>query len=84
MISDGIDGSATSYTISYLDSISGDLCSSATIPASLCVEGMCNHTFEVSTSSCPPCVDINITIYVTNILGNGAISDPITIGCNEY
>lgn len=83
MISDGIDGSATSYTINYLDSISGDFCSSATIPASSCVDGTCNHTFEVSTSSCPPCVDINITVYSTNILGNGAISDPLTIGSFE-
>lgn len=84
MISDGIDGSATSYTINCLDSISGDLCSSVTIPASLCAERICNHTFEISTSSCPPCVDINITVYATNILGNGAISDPLTIGCFKW
>ena len=85
MISDGIDGSAISYTITYMDSITGDPCSLATITASSCVEGICKHTFEVSLSSCPPCVDINVTVYATNILGNGAIiSDPITIGCFEW
>ena len=76
-----IDGSAISYTLTYLDSITGDPCSTATIPSFSCVEGICNHTFEVSLSSCTPCVDINITVYATNILGNGAISDPLTIGC---
>ena len=83
MISDGIGGSVTSYTITYLDSTSGDHCSLVTIPASSCIGGMCNHTFEVATSSCPACVDINITVYATNILGNGTISDPLTIGCFE-
>jgi hypothetical protein len=80
MITDGIEGSTISYTITYVDSISGDFCNSVTIPASSCIDGMCNHTFEVTLSSCPPCVDINITVYATNILGNGAISDPLTIG----
>lgn len=82
MISDGIDGSSISYTITYMDSASGDLCSSVTIPASSCIDGICNHAFEVPLSSCP-CMDINITVYSTNILGNGATSDPLTISCFE-
>ena len=81
IISDTIDGSATSYTITYADSLSGSTCSSSTISASLCESGTCRHLYQVSNSSCPPCVDINITVFASNILGNGSTSDVITIGC---
>lgn len=78
MISDDIDGSATSYTISYTDSLSGRLCISSLI--SHCENRMCSHQYQLSDSTCPNCVDINITVFATNILGNGRSSDAITIG----
>lgn len=42
--------------------------------------GTCRHVFSVKNSSCPPCVSINITVFATNTLGDGALSDEITIG----
>ena len=68
----------------YSDSLLGTICSSATISANLCEDGTCNHLYQVSNSSCPPCIDINITVFATNILGNGATSDMITISCVLY
>ena len=79
-ISDGIEGSATSYTITYRDSTYNGICGSATIPASSCVGGMCSHTFEASTSVCPPLSDVNVTVFGTTQLGDGAVSNPVTVG----
>ena len=78
--SDGIDGSATSFSIIYSDSRSGSSCGSTVLPSSDCQAGICSHVFQINNSDCPPCVDINITAFSTNVLGNGAISDVVTIG----
>ena len=82
-ISDGIDGSATSYTITYTDTLSGDTCGRATIPASVCLNRMCSHVFEVSSSNCRPFSDINVTVFGTNILGNGTVAQSVTIGQDD-
>ena len=79
-ISDGIDGSATSYTVQYSDSVYGYKCGSATIPASGCQGSICTHVFDVSSSSCPSSADVNITVSATNILGEGLSSVPMSIG----
>ena len=79
-ISDGIDGSATSYTISYTDALSNEMCSAVTISASFCVNRMCSHLFEVSSSNCRPFADINVTVFGTNVLGNGTVAHSVTIG----
>ena len=79
-ISDGIDGSAFSYTVIYSDSISGILCSSETIPSSACVEGICIHSSTVdyhSVSGCFTSDTVSVTVLATNVLGNGSLSDPI-------
>ena len=50
MVSDDIDGSATSYTIEYSQTDSMSNCSdSVVIPASSCGNNVCNHVFYLST-----------------------------------
>lgn len=73
-ISEGIDGSVLSYAISYSDSVSGISCGSTIISASSCDHGKCSDVFEVSTSLCPPLVDIIVTVLATNVFGNGPTS----------
>lgn len=80
IISDGIDGSATSYTITYTDAVSSDMCSEVTVPATVCVKGICSHLFEVSSSNCRPFADISVTVFGTNVLGNGTVARSVTIG----
>ena len=79
-ITEGVDGSALSYTISYSDSVSGINCHSTTISASSCDDGICSDVFEASASLCPPLTDITVTVFATNILGNGPTSIPKNIG----
>ena len=69
-----------SYTISYSDSASGIICGSTTIPASSCEDGTCDDVFVVATSTCAPSTDITVTMFTTNVLGNGPISVPTKIG----
>ena len=77
MISDGIDGSATSYTLTYYNSVSGIICGSAIVPASTCVDGMCRHFFTYKESTCnSPSVSVNVTISAANLLGSGPPSHP--------
>ena len=73
-------GSIFAYTIIYSDSTSGSSCGLATIPASSCRGRMCSHIFEVSSSFCLPSADINVTVFATNILGEGQFSIPLTTG----
>ena len=79
-ITDSIDGSATTYTINYRDIVTDKICCSAVIPASLCEETICSHMFEISTSLCPPFTVISVTVFATNVLGNGPTSIPRIIG----
>ena len=79
-ITDGIEGYAISYTIIYTDAVHDVTCGTAAILASSCVSGNCSHTFELSTSSCHPYADISITVFGTNQLGNGSVSEPVTVG----
>ena len=78
-ISEGIDGSAKSYTITYSDSTSGSSCGSATIPASSCEGGVCSHGFDISSSPCRLSPDITLTAFPTNILRDGPSSEPVRI-----
>ena len=86
-LSDGIDGSALLYTLVYNNSVSGEGCGSATIPAFSCVDGVCWHSFTYEESGCSsPSTDINITILATNILGIGLPSEPILVHtmCDKF
>lgn len=76
-----LNGSATSYTINYFDSMSNISCGSVPIPVSSCVGGVCSSVFNVS-SSCSDSTGIILTVFATNILGNGTESEPklLTLG----
>ena len=60
--SDGIDGSATNYTIIYMysvsDSTSERTFDSITIPASACTQQICAHTLKINQSS--PCLILSL------------------------
>ena len=81
-ISDDIDGSPIRYTIIYSDSSNKKLCSMDIIEASSdsCEEDVCTHMFDVSSSSCSPSTDISVSVFATNILGDGPHSAAIQIG----
>ena len=76
-ITEGIDGSATSYTIVYTDA--GILCDFIKVPAFRCQGGLCSHLFDVSSSHCVNSTNISIAIYATNLLGDGPASEPFSI-----
>ena len=79
-ISDGFDGSATNYTITYSDSASGRTCDSVTISASACINGLCNHMFDIP-SACFNFDSIIITVFASSVLGDGPPSKSI---CLEF
>lgn len=76
-ITEGIDGSATSYTIVYTDA--GILCDFIKVPAFRCQGGLCSHLFDVSSSHCVNSTNISIAIYATNLLGDGPASEPFSV-----
>ena len=75
MISNGIDGSPLSYTISYTDSTTGVVCESVTISATNCMQR--DTVCTVPSIDPLPCSQtigngtIRISISATNRLGNG-------------
>ena len=75
-ITDELDGSALSYTLTYADSNSDIVCGSATIPASSCNFGTCRYTFDANSMLCPASNIYNntISVYATNLIGNGYTS----------
>ena len=81
-ISDGFQNHIISYSISYSDSVTGNICSqTTTIPAIMCYNRICTDVFEVSSSFCHPSTNITISVFATSMLGPGQSSDPLTI-CN--
>jgi hypothetical protein len=62
MISEGVDGSALSYTISYTDSSTGEMCNSLIISASSCKQGICTVPF-ISPLPCSETVTDGILTY---------------------
>ena len=79
MISDGFENHITSYTITYSDATTGNICSRSS--STSCQDGMCRHTFKVSSSYCNPYASITVTVVATTMLGSGAASNPLIIGC---
>ena len=81
-ISDGIDGSAISYTATYVDTLSGSMCGSVIILASSCVDNICTIKYPLSSDNnkCPHSTNLTVVVYATNILGNGPESIPVYIG----
>ena len=79
-IAEGIDGSASSYTIIYTDTESGGiLCDSVKVPGFSCQGELCSHLFDVSSSSCVNSTNISVAVYATNLLGDGPASEPVSV-----
>ena len=80
-ISNDIDGSATSYFISFSESTNNDICDNATVSLSACQDGVCSHYFNVSSSPCSFSTnDVTVSVFATNIFGNGLGSSTIVKG----
>ena len=78
-VSDDISGSAISYNVSYSDVTTGStyLCDSIIIGVSSCDNGACRHHFQVTSSSMPFCkrsMHIIVSVFATNVFGNGSKS----------
>ena len=79
-ISNGIDGSANSYTITYSEATSGNVCGSAIIPTSSCDDRECRYLLKIDLSS--SCLSstgsVCMTAFATNVIGNGPNTVPVT------
>ena len=73
-----MDGFNGLYNITYSNSLSGSVCYSVMIPTSSCVNGICKHEFNVSSSVCLNTSDINVTVTVDSPYLKK--SSPIKIG----
>lgn len=82
MVSNGYEIRVSSYSISYKDSSTGNICSPiTTIPTTSCADNrVCQHTFEVSSSFCHPLTNITVTVMTTSMLGSEEESNPLMIG----
>ena len=78
-ITDKLDGSATSYTITYTDSTFSYICGSTVISASTCESGICSDWFDIASSPCAQSTNVTVTAFATNLLGDGSPSQPIQI-----
>ena len=77
MILENTDSPPISYNITYADASSGRFCGSVTISASLCLNGVCCHTFGEISPPCSSDGDISIFIFATSVLGDGPPSQPL-------
>jgi hypothetical protein len=79
-ISDGIDGSAHTYNITYTDAVSQIICVSVDIPVSSCSNGICEHELRMSSSECAAsALHIVVAVAGTNVLGTGRPSVPVKV-----
>ena len=69
------------YNVTY-STLSGS-CHSVIVLPSFCGRGICSNEFDISSSSCPRSVDINVFVFATNTLGDGLLSNSVTIGRSD-
>ena len=83
-ISNGVDGSATNYTIVYSDPASAMICYSTTLPAfAVCdpQSGVCKHVQNLPLSNhCSQPTGIRMSVYGTNVVKQGSLSNSTTVG----
>ena len=67
-----IDSIDDTYNISYINADDTTImCGSATINSSLCIGGICNHMFDIqSSSSCPNDANITVTAEDSSFIEN--------------
>lgn len=81
-ISQGINGSPTSYTLTYSDPFLQVTCGQFVIMANTCINETCINVLNISKLSCPHDSNIIVEVYATNVLGNGptTVSHPSVLG----
>ena len=81
IISEGINGSATTYFITYTDPSTGEFCGSTSVDASTCVNGICysNYSYERLLPGCIDSEAVNVTINALNVFGNGSDTEAVQI-----
>ena len=63
-----------------MDTISSIKCDSVAIPSSSCTDGVCNVSYPLlKDSGCSDSTNLSVTVYATNILGNGPESLPVIV-----
>ena len=80
-ISEEIDGSATTYYLTYIDAFTNEFCGSTSVNASMCVNGICFSSYS-HERLLPGCIDsevINVTVHALNVFGNGSKSEPVYV-----
>ena len=79
-ITENMDGSATLYVIEYFEASTNTMCASQTVePSDSCVDELCTHFFDISSSSCDRSGQISVAVSAENSLGRGPSSTPIVI-----
>ena len=80
-IAEEIDGSATTYYLTYIDPSTDTFCGSTSVDASTCVKGICysNYSYERLLPGCIDSEVINVTVHALNVLGNGSKSEPVQV-----
>ena len=78
-----MDGSPSSYIVTYSDYTTGSVCSTYTVLASSCQKDMCS----IETEIVPPCFlskDIYVVLSSVNIFGRGPPSEPVILNLISY
>ena len=83
-ITNGLDGSATDYTIAYSDPAFGMICYSTILPASAACDphsGVCKYVQNLPLSNhCSQPTGIRMSVYGTNVVKRGSLSNSTTVG----
>lgn len=72
-MTNGLDGSPISHTITYTNATSETTCDSTNILASSCIKGVCRDDFNMSRiANCQNLLttDLIVRVLSTNVLGN--------------
>lgn len=79
IIGNDISGSLTSYNVTYSRNT---LLETAIIPSNFvsCEGDVCSYTVDASSTLCSPLTDFNISLAAINRIGQGPLSDAVTIG----
>ena len=63
----------------YSDTLSSTSCGIETIQAASCVDRACLSHLQLSDNACSNSSNITVTVFATNILGNGPLSKPVFV-----
>ena len=53
------------------------------MPSDFCVNGICRHVFDSSSTVCNAVTQFYVTAYATNVFGDGIPSTPIYVNMSD-